>query len=400
MTAACGGGPSQPKPAFENQLVVIGVNEIVNQVQAPHLAWLMDWIPGAGAQRFDVNTFCASDPPAMPNIDAARVGEWLLPPFGATKLRQDMFAIVGNIFWPLLCDCASLQPPVLPPIPPEPPGVQVNPPNVVPPAGPGPCGSATTLFETIGSINGAPVLNHDSFGPIPSGATSLYVHWQGSPVSGQSSPFPAAVNFVCFDANNVALASTPFTDTGNTQSAPMAITVAVAPGTKSVGTSIFPAGTTNSLNYAIFAPAEWYCGGAPGLPLQPCCPPDETTQQLLYQIYSTVQEILSDLGSGKFPYKDDVVHSGLSGTGAVTIKPTAVAIRVDVTTRPPSQPDNPGTPNYFFQMGYITPFAVGTPLRGQRLVYDHQTFQYPTYTDQIGYTLPANVVVNIVELVV
>jgi hypothetical protein len=141
----------------------------------------------------------------------------------------------------------------------------------------------------------------------------------------------------------------------------------------------------------------FYCDGPPR-PQQPCCPPDETSQQLLFQIWSTVQEILADLG-GKRPFVDSTVHAGLTGTGAVAISPSAAAIRVDITARGDPWPDNPGTPDFLFSIGFITPFAVGTPLRGSRLVYDHQIFQYPSYTDQIGYTLPAGVTISIVELV-
>lgn len=63
-----------------------------------------------------------------------------------------------------------------------------------------------------------------------------------------------------------------------------------------------------------------------------------------------------------------------------------------------SWPNNPGTPNYYFSLGFATPFAGGTPLKGQRLVYNHQVFSWPTYTDAIGYTLYPDVNIDLIEL--
>jgi hypothetical protein len=64
-------------------------------------------------------------------------------------------------------------------------------------------------------------------------------------------------------------------------------------------------------------------------------------------------------------------------------------------------PDNPqilpGTPTFYWDMGFITPLAFDTPLRGWRLVFERQSFQLQNVTDAISYTLLGNTVVDVVE---
>jgi len=72
--------------------------------------------------------------------------------------------------------------------------------------------------------------------------------------------------------------------------------------------------------------------------------------------------------------------------------------RVEVTSPLASWPHNPGSPNYYISLGFITSIAAGSPLKGWRLVYGSQTFPIMSYADQIGYTLPASVSIDLVEL--
>lgn len=142
-----------------------------------------------------------------------------------------------------------------------------------------------------------------------------------------------------------------------------------------------------------------YCGGqGPNSP-DSCCPPDPLTMLTLNNILQIVEEIEAKIGGTTLgPYVDGTRHRALSGNGTIAISPTAAAIRVEIDTSLTGYPNNPGDPNYYFSLGFVTPFALGTPLKGQRLVYNRQIFSWPTYTDQIGYTLEPGLVVDLVEL--
>jgi len=398
MTALCSGGPSQPKTG-QNPFVILAADRLVNFVSTGGMAWLEFWAAAMGSVSFHLPDFCAVDPPALPNIDAPRIASWVLPPDGAVKLREDMAALVGHFFWFTACECVAGPQPTPPSPVANPPGYDLNPPRVAPPVGPAQCDSKawfqTVTLDSTGSLT-VPMFNTV---PLVDGITSLLVEWYGGFPGGGTYPISYTL---LFQSNNRAaiLGSYTYAQTHawlNTQ--PQYFTTSVPPGTKVVDLQVVSTGSANQsvgLNHTL----SFSCGtGPPGEPTLPCCPPDPVMQQLLFQIYATVQQILADLAGEKQPYVDSTVHQSLINSGSIPISPKSKAIRVDVITRPSNQPVNPGDPNYFFDLGFITPFALGTPLRGQRLLYDHQIYEYPTYTDQVGYTLPAGVTINLVELV-
>jgi hypothetical protein len=108
-------------------------------------------------------------------------------------------------------------------------------------------------------------------------------------------------------------------------------------------------------------------------------------------------ELLS-LQSLAGPYQDTIRHQNLTGNGTISINPASSAIRVEFKTDLTNWPHNPQTPNYYYSLGFVTPFAIGTPLRGQRIIYNRQTFTWPSYTDQIGYSMAPGLIFDLVEL--
>jgi hypothetical protein len=144
------------------------------------------------------------------------------------------------------------------------------------------------------------------------------------------------------------------------------------------------------------ATLQYDCAGL-NSPTTPCCPPDPNLDIRLTQITQLLYELLSKSGS-QGAYVDGPAHTGLSGQGTISISPSSRAIRLDVTSDLGSWPHNVQTPTYFFSLGFVTPYAVGTPLKGTRLIYNHQTFSWPTYTDTIGYTFSPGITANLVEL--
>jgi hypothetical protein len=98
-------------------------------------------------------------------------------------------------------------------------------------------------------------------------------------------------------------------------------------------------------------------------------------------------------------YADATVHAGLTGAGSFTLHDAALALRMEVTAGIPVDRQYAGNPVYYFDVGHVTPLINGSPLRGERLVYQKQLKLLPSLTDSIGYTFSQGVVVNITELV-
>jgi hypothetical protein len=102
--------------------------------------------------------------------------------------------------------------------------------------------------------------------------------------------------------------------------------------------------------------------------------------------------------AGPISWHDGVRHTGLSGAGSFVLSGAAIGIRVDMTTLPVGQPPLQGDPTFFWNAGFVTPIALDSPLRGQRLVFEHESMTLPNFTDSIGYTLLNGTVVDITEL--
>jgi hypothetical protein len=141
-----------------------------------------------------------------------------------------------------------------------------------------------------------------------------------------------------------------------------------------------------------------YCGTQLPNTLESCCPPDPGVMLALNNIIS----MLNKLGVGSKPpigWTDGPVHAGLAGAGTITLQgATTIGIRVDMTAPPAGVSVTPGSPAFYWDSGFITPIAIGSPLRGWRLVFNPESFALPEFTDQIGYTLLHGTQITITEL--
>jgi len=143
---------------------------------------------------------------------------------------------------------------------------------------------------------------------------------------------------------------------------------------------------------------QLYCAGTPTTIVQPCCPTDPALDVRLRRIEQLEQVIIQLLGHGGGKHVDGTRHAGLTNSGTINLIDSIDAVRVEVKTSLSGWPNNPGSPNYYFSLGFITSIAAGSPLKGWRLVYGSQTYPIVTYADQIGFTLPPGVSIDLVEL--
>jgi hypothetical protein len=130
----------------------------------------------------------------------------------------------------------------------------------------------------------------------------------------------------------------------------------------------------------------------------PCCPPDEYSNTLLVNILNKVTNINTAGSSAPTSWRDGTRHNTLSGSGRLVLSSSAVGVRAEVSSIPAGIDTHPGNPAFYFDLGFITPIALDVPLRGQRLVFNPQSFALPQFADGIAWTLPAGAVINLVEL--
>ena len=407
---ACNGAPGIPKPgAAPIVSVTMGMAEAIltgmtGGVSAFALAVLF-----AGLS-FDLGQLCGEGDPGDPGMtltDWTNAINYAEPQLNIPAVKKARQWFVHAMF-PVWCDCSDGSSP--------PPNSTIAPPTNSPPPG--------TPSAPVGG--GCWNATQTSL-PIPNGWDESYMNvFPVIPTPVQKTPPPNAIQTplpsgftVTVQAGNEG--STPIGVSGNINlfTSGGVLIGASSPNWQNVapGTSYTTPYTTIPTNAAAWNMALYnslgggalstntatitltiYCQGQSPTTLQaPCCPPDPSVDLRLGALFDMMQQLLS-LQALKGAYQPTITHAGLSGDGTITINPASSAIRVDITSDLSHWPNNPQTPTYFYSLGFITPYAVGTPLKGSRVVYNHQTFTWPSYTDQIGYALAAGVTANIVEL--
>lgn len=155
-----------------------------------------------------------------------------------------------------------------------------------------------------------------------------------------------------------------------------------------------------SVPYSATLQYQFFCSGTGPTQLEvPCCPPDPTLEIKLNQILSIVLNLTT--GGGVVPpvsWHDGARHTALRGAGSFLISGAAIGMRFEVTTPPTGTKIDPGNPDFYWDMGFWSPYALGSPLRGGRLVFLNQSVELPEFSDQIGFTLRHGTVMNAIEL--
>lgn len=410
-TLACSGQPGAIKPGLERSVYVTGAavaaiaDRLVKDVSTR--AVLGGLLAGV---TFDLTHVCGDGDPGEPSmtaedwldaIDYARPGVNI--PAGAKVLQW-----FTHLMWPVWCDCSNGT------SPPEntvtPPPVSDSNPNTAPgPVGGGCWTSSQTRLPNYSSLLAwnfndtlpqiAPFWNNGGL-DIPTIQTpapaSLVVTMSAGTEGASPGTASGQVNFYNASHQPAGVGNVGGAAPGASITSNPIVIPATAVSWQGIATSISqPGGTaTNRVTWT----STIYCQGeSPTNVITPCCPPDPSLDIRLRGIMDMLTQLLS-LQSLAGPYVPSVSHTGLSGQGTISINPASSAVRFDVTSDLSSWPHNPQTPNYYYSLGFVTPFAVGTPLRGQRLIYNHQIFTWPSYTDTIGYTFPPGITANLVEL--
>jgi hypothetical protein len=408
---ACGGLPGKQKPGMGLNIVVTAtaIEGLIGILESPLAALAI--LPIVAGKAYYLQTFCGAPQPADPVLtdqdfrDALDVGNVVASGNAGLRINQWL----DYMLWPLMCDCTDGTSP--PPVTNTTvPGLGVNPGLPAGPTGAN-CWAASATFQSASVQTtyfnslfprtsdmpdaGYPANQKAQHLPLPlptSLTASVTTHNMGS----TNTLWSWTLQFL--DASGAPLG------TGSIFSPSLSgdttYTASANVPASAVGARFFAQGPVpNRTDFSYEPSLTLYCGTqTPTSIATPCCPPDATVDVRLRRIEQLEQVIIKLLGHALVGHVDGTRHSNLSGSGSIVLVDSVDAIRVEVTSDPSGFEVNPGTPNYYFSMGFITSIAAGSPLKGWRLVYLHQTYPIVSYADQIGYTLAPGVHVDIVEL--
>jgi hypothetical protein len=390
----CTGG-SEPQPGFS---VAIALGPAALGKLLPRgSAWVESFLFAFGvALNFSGSIFCVSGPAADPEITGPELAAGLeqLANGEVPAVLEKLVQFCERFVWYAFCQCDDGQAPIPVADIPAPPGVPIidpTPPVTVPLTQP--CLSVPmTVQIATGDTN---FTSSASFPGVA--ATAVQVTFGAPELTGVSLGGSMDYEFGTID-------SAGFHQLGHTLvTVPASGVVPVTPMTVPPGSNylrVFATGngvpppkvyvTWNSVT-------DFYCGTTPGQPLGlNCCPPDPEIIGALNQILQLIRGIQTS--SGPTSWVDGAVHGTLSGAGSFPLLGAAIGIRVDMVTLPAGTRVGPGEPTFFWDAGFVTPIALTSPLRGQRLVFEHESMTLPAFTDSVGYTLINGCTVTITEL--
>lgn len=392
MTAQCGGGTSGPKvtSTFAVRVASAYAADLLEGVSA---GWLAVAIPFLVIPELVLDTFCASDPPAYPTFTSNEttaltqldVGS---PDFG-TGLPKAI-QLVERLAWFDNCHCTSgsLTPNTNP----------TTPTNVTVTINPSPNASAPCATVLMQSTYDTTALNTTvpipTLNPAPANFTSLTGTWQWAEIT---AGMTGTISFIPYI--NGVLAGTQESSpklqwSGGNIVIPFTIPIPV--GCTELELHVQNTGTAGRAVGTLTANA--YCGGGSGVPAQPCCPPDTTTQYTLNAILQMVTLIQRQ--AVPFGYVDGTVHSGLTGQGVLNVQ-GLLGVRLSPSTIPPGLGVEVGDPDTLWLDSWIN---WGNPdgwLQREWLRTAPQ-ISMPNFAGQftqIGYSFVPGLVVDVTELV-
>jgi hypothetical protein len=356
----------------------------------PGLSWLVTAAASLGVLEYNLTQLCLTDPPAMPTFTAADVVALLIADAGQAghDARQKVVDTVARLLWGPSCLCTTGPQPAAPALPANPGATSYQPqtPTVSP---------CYTFTYTDTFALGAGSLNRAGMNlPIGAAPTSLARHIQSAPGSGVIGG-QWTWKFDQRDVSNVSIRSDTFSVLQTTN---FDTVVAAGTGVRSVVLTQGPQVSGTGTQTITGTRTDFYCnGGAPGQIQTPCCPPDPSTTATLSALLALVTLIQRQIAP--FGYVPGTAHAGLTGTGQFTVS-GILGLSVNLTTTPARVGETYGDPVQLFDVGWVN---VGSAdgFGPRHLISSDPFIIRPVAGDVtlVGYSIPADVVVTITELV-
>jgi hypothetical protein len=422
VTAVCGGGPSETRPGIVGTAfnTAAGVTAFLSSFLPLPLAIAIGAI--AAVETFDVGEFCATDPPADPGLTAQDMVDLLNPSALDTWLpaQAKVRTWWRHVYWWQVCQCSAVPTPAPPAF--SNPGNQAQ--NASLPSGSvAPCYESTAPWITTGATSGRTTFDITSVWipqttdtiavsvPFPAGAVAATafripygvtaMQWitQNHGATSQAGSNAVNVSLEFFTAAGASAGGAQFLTSQAVQIGPLTPNEPVP----STAAYIAIVGENEStpqlagLQLSWSVDLQFICGGI-GVQ-SPCCPPDPALELKVNQLLQLVIDLAGRSATAPpISWHDGVSHSALGGSGSFLIDPTAIGIRFNVTTPPSGVTVDPGNPDFYWDMGFWAPYALGSPLRGGRIVFLSQSVELPEFSDQVGYTLKNGTIMSATEL--
>lgn len=411
MTLRCpSSGPSSAKPGVGTSVIFSAA--LITEGLGLIDPWLLPFAAMIDAFVYDVLNGCSTDPPAMPTTAQLNpinaIGGILNPNF-STWLTA-CANLLKNWAWDQYCQCnTGTATPLAYPAPPTTTTIPtagatvpcsdlqgVFTPTTEPNTGaqPGPINTRLLPCTATAQITYlSQIWTACDFGSSPPFGLTHKMQWLSGAALGGS----AEIKTLCFDVNsNEILNQTLQVNNGGSGSQTFTVPAATRYIAMQLPNLANQAGDTSTWQIETIVACSQSATG-PGGPCQPCTDPAVT--QLLSTLLQLTTSIFQSLPGLPRSYGESTIHSGLTGNGVITLGPSAIAIRANITADTTGGLIRAGSPAYYFDRGYIVELAVEGPIRKPvRLVYNPQLFQISSVTDQIGYTLPAGLTISITEL--
>lgn len=392
MTAICpGGADSEPKPGFSATLF-IGPNVIAALLNNIGTPWAVSAALLLNLAAYDLATYCTTDPPADPGLNAGDAIA-LLTPFHPGKsnatLRFEQF--IGRYLWWDLCQCVGGGTPARPAAPAKPTGW----PDTEPPA--------------LTSTQPCRQVIHDTFVNVDNGFSQLYGVSDFKGLDVTSVQFTFVNQIVTAPGVNVDWQIQWFHQevdltltvlrTDHLFPAPTATLVQlIIPPDTATALQIQMIGSSGSGRTRVQGSWRYFCGGQVPGPLTSCCPPDPALALQISQVLQLVTLMQRQLAP--FAYIPSTSHSGLTGDGSIDIQ-GLIGVKIALTAVPGSLGVSFGTPDEHFDLGFVTfGTADGYP-HSVRIEHNPQIIlpgRCSAFT-KLAYTLHPGVVATITELV-
>ena len=228
--------------------------------------------------------------------------------------------------------------------------------------------------------------------PATATAFRLVIHTNGGNVRSANVRFGISPDPNSVSGNSI---TTPVPANGSTYDS--GITALAKTGQQSYFISWATDSATDNPNCTI--QLEFFCGGTTaGQPLQPCCPPDEATQnslQALMQLVTLIQR-----QTAPFSYVLGTAHAGLSGNGSFSVQ-GLLGCKVQIDAFSSQVGLEGGDPDVVWQGGWIN-WGNADGVSPRQFIASSPMVSLPTAAGQftsVHYSLPPGVVVTITELV-
>lgn len=412
----CSSGVSAPKPGVATSIVVD--QAYIQSILPPALAWLYPYLPFMhGLQIGDVPTFCSVDPPTWTVPSGGDIYAFVTGgPIGQVQtVTQFLQDITRAYLWYGLCECSSVATPAPPSAPAAPSDLPaVNPPGIVG-SQPGACASTTGEARVLTTDGQRDLIHNVNYGyvggpavsslytPIPTGAQRAHLTFtRVRYVTAPSGGFSMTTGYMSvFDG------ATFITDVG-----PATMVIGTNPGNPpSVWTADYsvPSSATDFILHAncgdptescvYNVSVDWYCdsGTIPSGGQSCCTATDPITTGMLSQILQLLTLIQRQ--AAPFAYVPGPVHSGLTGTGSITVQ-GILGLHASCTTAASTRLIV-GTPDVHLELGRLN---LGTSdafvdrvalVVGEQLVVPAAAGIYTI----VGYTLEPGVTLTLTELI-